>query len=231
MIRTTWLGVLVAWVGALSPLAWGQQALPQLKRVDPKQTARIACVGDSITFGSGIPGRETNSYPAVLDRLLPPMFEVRNLGVSGATLLRKGDRPYWDTPQFKEIAEFGPRLIVLLLGTNDSKPQNWAHRGDFEADLKAMLDYFGKLETPPVVLLGLPLPVYGDRFGIRGKVVQEEIIPVLKKVAGERGLRVIDLNAALSGHPEWFPDQVHPDAAGASLMAKTVLEAIRSPKH
>ncbi len=54
---------------------------------------KIACVGDSITFGSGIPNREKLSYPAQLSALLGDDYEVRNFGVSGATMLENGDKP------------------------------------------------------------------------------------------------------------------------------------------
>src|SRR2546427_157899 len=104
--------------------------------LDPKKydgPIRVACVGDSITYGSGVAGRETNSYPAVLGRCLGPRFEVRNFGVSGATLLKQGDKPYWNLPAFQDVSEFQPNAIVLKLGTNDSKPQNWAHKAEFAA--------------------------------------------------------------------------------------------------
>jgi len=61
------------------------------------QAEKIACVGDSITYGAGIPNRMTGSYPAQLHQMLQPyddQWEVRNFGVSGATLLRRGDLPY-----------------------------------------------------------------------------------------------------------------------------------------
>ena len=56
---------------------------------------RVACVGDSITYGSGIKGRETKSYPAQLAGMLGEDYVVKNFGVSGATMLKKGDKPYW----------------------------------------------------------------------------------------------------------------------------------------
>jgi hypothetical protein len=40
------------------------------------QPIKIACVGDSITLGVGIPSPETNSYPAQLQKMLGEEFEV-----------------------------------------------------------------------------------------------------------------------------------------------------------
>ena len=68
------------------------------------QSIKIACVGDSITAGGHASSVDT-TYPSQLQRLLdarsPGMYEVTNLGASGATLQRGGDSPYWQRPQFK----------------------------------------------------------------------------------------------------------------------------------
>src|SRR5688500_2057324 len=87
---------------------------------------RVACVGDSITFGSGLKDRQTESYPAQLRAMLekeqPGKWDVQNFGVSGTTLLKKGDRPYWDQKRFTAAKAFAPDIVVIKLGTNDSKP-------------------------------------------------------------------------------------------------------------
>ena len=61
---------------------------------DATEPLKVACVGDSITFGAGIKERETQCYPVQLGQLLGDEFEVRNFGVNGATLLKQGDLPY-----------------------------------------------------------------------------------------------------------------------------------------
>ena len=55
---------------------------------------KVACVGNSVTYGAGIENREINAYPAQLQRMLGDGYEVMNFGKSGATLLNKGHRPY-----------------------------------------------------------------------------------------------------------------------------------------
>jgi lysophospholipase L1-like esterase len=97
---------------------------------------KVACAGDSITFGAGIERRAENSYPAVLQGLLGPGFEVRNFGRNGATAQRKGDLPYWDQDEFGMLSVFGPDLVILMLGTNDAKPQNWESADRFEHDFR-----------------------------------------------------------------------------------------------
>ena len=142
-------------------------------------TVRVACIGDSITFGAGIRDRAKNSYPAVLGRLLGDGYDVRNFGVSGATLLKKGDKPYWKLKAFQQASDFQPNVVIIKLGTNDSKPQNWRHKADFDGDLRALADHFTALPSKPTVWLCLPVPVYQTRWGINEKTVKGEISPII----------------------------------------------------
>lgn len=187
---------------------------------------RVACVGDSITFGAGVEKREVNNYPVVLGQLLGSGYETKNFGVSGATLLKAGDHPYWKTGAFKAATDYAPKIVVIKLGTNDSKPQNWKHKEQFAADLRALVEHFAGLPSQPKIYLCLPAPVYQERWGINEPVVKGEVIPLIQQVAKDKGLAVIDLYGALSGHAEMFPDKIHPNAAGAALLAKTVHAAL-----
>jgi len=199
---------------------------PRLRSENYTDVVRVACVGDSITYGSGVENPETNSYPAVLGSLLGPKFETKNFGVSGATLLKKGDHPYWTTDAFKDVDKYEPDSVIIKLGTNDSKPQNWEHGADFEADLRAMIDHFKALPSHPSIWLCFPVPVYQTQWGINDAVVKGEIIPKIQKVAKEQKLPVINLYSALKKKPEMFPDKVHPNAAGARVIAETVYAAL-----
>lgn len=50
-----------------------------------QQRMKVACVGNSITYGSGLSDRATQSYPVQLQRLLGEHYEVENFGKPGAT--------------------------------------------------------------------------------------------------------------------------------------------------
>jgi lysophospholipase L1-like esterase len=200
---------------------------PALNAADYSGTIRVACVGDSITFGAGVENRGTNCYPVVLGKLLGARYDVRNFGVSGATLLKKGDLSYWKVQQFQELTDFAPQAIILALGTNDSKPQNWKYGNEFADDLRAMLDHCGSLPSHPKIWLCLPPPVYETKWGINEATVGGEIIPQIKQLARERNLPVIDLHEAMSDRPEYFSDKIHPNAVGAGMMAMTIFTALK----
>jgi lysophospholipase L1-like esterase len=188
---------------------------------------RVACVGDSITFGAGVEDRDKNHFPAVLGGLLGTSFEVRNFGRSGATLSRAGDLPYWGTEEFKAATAFIPDVVVIKLGTNDTKPQNWKDQAFFEQETRWLIDQFRDLKSKPQVWACLPVPVYSDTWGITGQILDDGVIPALMEVTTSKKVPVIDLNDALTGYPEMFPDKIHPNAAGATLMARTIFQAIR----
>ena len=200
---------------------------PALRAADYRGVIRVACVGDSITFGAGVENRETNCYPVVLGKLLGSRFEVRNFGVSGATLLRQGDLPYGKLGQFDDLTRFDPQAIILALGTNDSKPQNWKHGADFADDLRALLDHFAGLPSKPKIWVCLPPPVYETKWGINEAILSGEIIPRIRQVAQEKNVPTIDLHRALGDRPEYFPDHIHPNATGAGMMAMTVFTALK----
>ena len=191
---------------------------------------RIACVGDSITYGAAIKDRVKNCYPAQLGRMLGEKFEVRNFGVNGATLLKKGDKPYWKLKAYANARDFQPEVVVIKLGTNDSKPRNWKHKEEYVADYVALIESFRKLGSKPMVWLCYPVPAYPGRWGITDKVMKEEVMPRVDEVAKKSGCRIIDLYSALSDKKEMFPDLVHPNAKGATLIAEAVSSAIKVGK-
>ena len=184
---------------------------------------RVACVGDSITYGAAIQDRVNNNYPVVLDRLLGAGYDVKNFGVNGATLLKKGDKPYWKESAFAAAKKFKPQLVVIKLGSNDSKPQNWKYKDEFTKDLIDLVRIFKQLESQPQVWICKPAPVAKDRWGITEAVVKQEVIPAVVAAARKsQGVKLIDIYKVLAPHLEMFPDGVHRNAAGAKLMATEV---------
>jgi lysophospholipase L1-like esterase/pimeloyl-ACP methyl ester carboxylesterase len=193
--------------------------------IDPAKygsPVKVACIGNSITYGSGIPDRSRDSYPAQLGRFLGDQWIVRNFGVSGRTMLKKGDFPYWNEEAWAEARAFLPDVVVIKLGTNDSKPQNWKYANEFFSDSRAMVRELKSLRSHPVIYLCKPVPAFGNRWGINDSIIVHGVIPAIEKLAKEEHLQVIDLYSALTGKGNLFPDQIHPNAEGAGLIARFI---------
>ena len=179
-----------------------------------------ACIGNSITQGPSA----TTAYPAKLQNLLGPGYIVENDGVSGRTLLKKGDHSYWTEGKLPEVFAFKPDIISIKLGTNDSKPANWAYKDEFETDLIALIDTLAAMPSKPKIWLVIPCPAFAvpdptGPYDIRGGVIKNEIIPIIKKVAAAKGLNTIDVYTPMLAHPEMFADKVHPNTAGHDTIA------------
>lgn len=195
-----------------------------------KDAVRVACIGNSITFGAGIKNRSRDSYPSVLARMLGDSYWVKNFGVSARTMLNKGDHPYMNEPAYKNALAFNPNIVVIKLGTNDSKSFNWKYKADFMKDAQTMIDAFKGLPSQPKIYLCYPSKAYLTGDGINDDIISKEIIPMIKKLAKKNNLSVIDLHTAMDGMPELFPDRIHPNEKGAQVMAKAVYQSISALK-
>ncbi|WP_075349091.1 GDSL-type esterase/lipase family protein [Algoriphagus marinus] len=187
---------------------------------------KVACVGNSITQG---PGRDNpDSYPLQMQAILGDAYQVANFGVSGRTMLRKGDYPYWNEPQFQQVKDFAADVLIIMLGTNDSKPQNWKFASEFRQDYLDMIHEFKK--TMPVdgkVYVILPVPVTRVNFGITPDVMNNEQRLMLIDIAHESGSELIDLYTPFMGKEDLLPDGVHPNTEGLGIMARVIARAIR----
>lgn len=194
--------------------------------IQAQDKIKVACVGNSITQG---PGRDNpDSWPLQMQTILGDDYLVKNFGVSGRTLLRKGDYPYWNEPQFEEVQEFEADILVIKLGTNDSKPQNWKYKDDFVKDYIDMITAFRTtMPEEAKVYICIPVPVFKDNFGITESVMVNEMKPMLKEIAKATDSKIINLYKPLKKHGDLFGDGVHPNTEGNRLMAEAVAKKIK----
>lgn len=188
---------------------------------------RIACIGNSITYGSGLAVRYKESYPAQLQAMLGPGYEVLNFGVSGATMLKKGNKPYWSTPEYQQVLASAANVVLIKLGTNDSKLLNRPMMGDFVGDYRDMISTLRKLETKPRIVLLLPVKAFSDeKFGISGTYLKDSIMPSVQKLAYEENLEVLDLYSLFTDKEALLADKIHPNATGDSFIAARLRDFI-----
>jgi lysophospholipase L1-like esterase len=189
-----------------------------------QKAIKLACVGDSITQGVGAAGGK--SWPDQIGKMLGEKWEVKNFGVSGSTLLNSGDKPYQKEGAFKKAKEFNPDVVVVILGTNDTKPQNWKNKDNFEVDYKDMVKQFAELSSKPRIYICYPPYIAGNgNWGINEANTKAEFAFV-DRVAKATKAGVIDVHAALDGKDALIPDKVHPNTEGATEIAKAVYKAL-----
>lgn len=208
----------------------GELPLHPVQRSKSNQV-KIACVGDSITYGYLIKNQPKNSYPAQLQQLLGNHFCVGNFGYSGRTASVDGDFPYIKEHLYQKSLSFQPNIVLLMLGTNDSKPWNW-NSADYVDSMKKMIEDYLALNSVKQIYLLLPPPAFAlngkVRFEVNNAVIQNEIIPILNRLSYEYKLPTINLYSVFEGKNYLFVDGVHPNNDGATLIAETIYQSLIS---
>ena len=190
---------------------------------------KVACVGNSITYGTGVAEREKNAYPVKLQQMLGDKYEVGNFGKPGATLLNKGHRPYIQQQEYKDALAFAGDIVVIHLGINDTDPRNWPnYRDEFIGDYRSLMQSFREVNPKVRFLLArmTPLSDRHYRFESGTRDWHAEIQKAIECVAKAEGVQLIDFHEPLYSYPYMLEDAVHPNAEGAAILAKTVYEGI-----
>ena len=211
----------------------------------PKTDAiRVACIGNSITDGHGIEMAPQHGYPAQLQRLLGNGYWVKNFGVSARTMLNKGDFPYMNEMAWRDALAFDPDIVIIKLGTNDSKPQNWKYGAEFKQDLQQMLTTLcPSLASPakkkgkkarqaqprrPQIYLCTPIPAFKSTWDINDAIITDSIIPIQKELAQTYGLQVIDLHQLFANDSDKVQgDGIHPNEKGVRKMAEIIAGVLK----
>ncbi len=191
-----------------------------------REPLRIACVGDSITYGDKLADRETQSYPAALARRAGGRAVVGNFGVNGATTLPDPFRAWLDTPAARAALAFDPGAVVIMLGINDLL--NHADRLDrYPAALRDVVGRFQALPSAPRLFLCTLTPIAPpDAAAEANRIIRDVLNPAIRAVAAETGATVVDVSAAYPNRLDWLPDGLHPTPAGAERIAQTVWDAL-----
>ncbi len=193
------------------------------------QPVKVACVGNSVTFGYGLENPEKESYPVQLQQFLGENYLVENFGKSGATLLRKGHRPYNEQEEYKNAIAFAGDIVVIHLGLNDTDPRDWPNYGDdFIKDYLTLVQDFRTSNTNCKIYICRMTPIGHNhwRFKSGTRDWYWEIQHCIEVVAEQADCQLIDLQEILYHRPDLFPDALHPTKEGAGIIAQQVYEAI-----
>lgn len=207
-------------------------------RVNPEYKdgqIKVACVGDSVTYGHSVYPWSKSNYPVLLSNMLGEDYHVCSFGVSGSTVQDSGDQPYTATKAYTESVDYEADILVFMLGSNDSKPENWKSEEEFIKAYNTLLDSYLKKDKIPTVYLCTPPTAYypeGVTEGLSNYDIQphlvEAVAEIVREVAAERKLPVIEINDLTENRRELFgKDNVHPNNEGAKAIAKEVYENIK----
>jgi acyl-CoA thioesterase-1 len=187
---------------------------------DPK-LARVACMGDSIT--------EITGYPEYLQSLFGNNSVVGNFGISGATVNLRSNQPYYYENVYIDARNFLPTTIIMMLGTNDARTDNYAKIVNFTANYERVLNrtMSARWNSTQQIILVVPPPLFDNNLDLDGTFYAEEVVPRIHQVATDMNVWLIDVYTPLKDHPEYFPDGVHPNPEGAKIIAKIIYDTIK----
>lgn len=209
------------------------------------ESIKVLCVGDSLTYGAGsTPG---NTYPEAMQRYLGGCFHCVQVISDG--------KPGYSTKNFREYIrshESSPEAegarfaayreydaVVILLGCNDCRWDNWVETHESMECLSDIVAYFkpyvhgdqGRVLLCSTLPLANPMPkdILGGQHPWKQDKVENEMNPGIKALAEREGARFINLYSAFkSGLDKGLElyDGIHPFDLGYRLIAETVGRAI-----
>lgn len=193
------------------------------------EVMKIACIGNSVTYGYGLQNPSVQAYPAQLQQLLGPKYQVGNFGHSGATLLKNGHNPYFKTQEFRDALAFKPDIAIVHLGLNDTDPRNWPqYRDQFERDYHWLLDTLQEVNPKVKLYVCVLTPIFSGHPRFKSGTFEwyKQIQELLPFIAKTHQAQLINLRDSLDNRPDLFLDNLHPNEEGAEIMAKTVFKKI-----
>ena len=211
----------------------GMSGIAQVSEPKEGQT-RIACVGDSITYGHGVSNWPKNNYPVLLGNKMGESFHVQSFGVSGRAVQDNSDQPYRALKHYQQSLDYNADIIVFMMGSNDSKPENWFGEEAFKTAVLELLDSYLAGENKPQIYLCTPASAFFAE-GYTGNLASHDLQPemvnviadIIREIAQERGYSLIDIHALTAQHPEWFAeDGIHPSNEGAAAIANEVYSVL-----
>lgn len=180
---------------------------------------KIACVGDSITAGSG-----DINYPSYLQEILGAGYEVKNFGLGGAAVNYKpesdGTYFWYGSSQYSQSLIYDADYVFVMMGTNDVGSK----------DLNKFKEHYYTYLVKPYLEAGSEVIIMTSPFAYNYTMQNADIInttirDLQLELADEKNLKLIDINTATSGMRECFPDGLHGNASGYMIIAETIYEA------
>lgn len=205
------------------------------------RTTKIVCIGDSITYGSQALPVEVYSYPAQLQAKLGQYYVVENYGVRSTTLSKESDQAYVNTEAFKMSLKSNPDIVIIMLGTNDSKNRYWKDEQNYTQAMNDLIRTYKNLDSAPKVMIAtspavdetLDNSATADAVSnrIQNSRICNVIAPLQREVAGENDCYLIDVNKASVEADDWrwdflTSDRIHPNNDGYTFIMNVMYNGL-----
>ena len=188
---------------------------------------RVACVGDSTTWGTHATRAEGVTYPDQLAKMGRRTLQVRNFGVGATTLLRQSGRAWCDTGELEQAIAYQPDVVVIMFGVNEISHPDLLE--EFLPDALWLIDQFKSAIPDLCIFMATPTPLApADEKCRQNTELRTKIIPTVRQVAQMTGCQIIEVNQAYPPTLDYLPDGVHPNAQGNRLIAQLVFDAIKA---
>lgn len=203
---------------------------------------RVACIGDSITWGTAMTNRLAECYPTRLQQLLGSGYEVRNFGDPGAGVYehaRRDGRPKaWRMrDEYAKVLAFRPDIIVSNLGINDAvdymaeigSDGGSIAPGTFRRQYVSLLESFREGGRTPRLIIWTKLGPCGKGHRLEGlpnaKLMERDLERVAKDVGAET-LNMFDPLLPYVETPHFAADGIHPEGLAQTVIAERTAAAI-----
>lgn len=190
-----------------------------------KRRVKIACIGDSITFGLYVSNPQ-NTYPNTLQTLIGDKGEVRNFGLSNASASSFAELSYSSSEECLNSKAYHADIYLIMLGTNDIKSMNWMSAEAFEDEYEGLVRQY--LSYGEVILLQ-PVSIYNENV-TDGESDPSKLPIIRQKIASigsKYSLQVIDTYTVTNNAPELYnADGIHLNDTGAIKVAEYIYNSI-----
>ena len=199
-----------------------------------KEPLRIACCGDSITFGTCaaatvIDGysyaKENFFYPTVMQKLYGTDAVVGNFGYPGSYVGTSYNK-YLNSSVYTSLIEFDPDVIVLALGTNNASLMP-SSKDSFISNYRTMLmDMHKRFPDAKIIMT---TAIYRFDKVERIQQLDEYIIPIQKQMAD--AFDYVYLYDAYTeyrpyGNTTYYKDKLHPNNLGYEKLAEVMKKGV-----
>ena len=215
------------------------EKLNEFAKIEPAdgKTVRIACIGDSITYGATLTNPTAQSYPTQLQKLLGSGYKVGNFGKSGSYVLPAENKYnvkdaalyYRNTAEYKSSLKFNADVVIIMLGTNDIRSFSCEQaKQDFMANLKSIAEEYAALPTVKKVYIASS--IFISNADVIRQLSDGELASLQEQVANELGYTYINMYAMtkeyMDVHHHYDKDHVHPNAEGHIQLSNAFYSAL-----